>query len=622
MADIRINDLPTETTPTPSEFVAIDGVSTRKATIQNVVNSAAPVASQAKAEGGTDNNDRMTALSTKQAIDYNSVPLSRSVQAGDGLTGGGSLSSNISLNVAAGSGISVTSDAVSLSPETFSRLIPSGGSVNEVLAKNSSSNYDLKWTPAGAGDMLRSTYDPSGANKNAFDGYPVPTISSLKSLNPSLFSSVYVIEPGKENSYIWNNSNLSSQVAADPDQRRYIPPNSDATGTSGAWVLESSVPTGGFALNLSNPPHVKRFAGRFFAGAGAAFSGKWVGYDLLDGIDPLSRALHNWGPRDSSFFWDDAQGAMTVVAQSRTSMATNWPGSPSFVPSSIPISGFAINDRADGQGQAWALYGDAVRMSTGGFTMAAETTVANFGSETIPTTAIWQIPGNQLSVNLWVASGAGLDLVDADLARQGLSSLNVRHMSAWQIFLTSFSRKNAVNWQNSTAYVSGDYRIDPQTDIVYRCIVAHTSPASGTFAQSRSSNNYWRALPGAYKGLLFTVGSLAEQSPGSNVFSAMEMQERSQISWTRINGSGNVEQSGFIWTDFTTDGTSPVGITLKSGFIDHTVGTGGGIGINGLKVVGERQPLIAAPGTDGGSLQTAVNAIRVLLVNHGLMSGS
>lgn len=41
MADIRINDLPLEATPNSSEYLAIDGESTRKSTIQNVVNSGA-----------------------------------------------------------------------------------------------------------------------------------------------------------------------------------------------------------------------------------------------------------------------------------------------------------------------------------------------------------------------------------------------------------------------------------------------------------------------------------------------------------------------------------------------------------------------------------------------------
>lgn len=68
MADIRINDLPLEENPNSSEFLAIDGASTKKATIKKVVDSGAPVASQAEAQAGTDAVKRMTPLTTKQSI--------------------------------------------------------------------------------------------------------------------------------------------------------------------------------------------------------------------------------------------------------------------------------------------------------------------------------------------------------------------------------------------------------------------------------------------------------------------------------------------------------------------------------------------------------------------------
>lgn len=190
MADIRINDLPNEATPNPSEFLAIDGVSTRKSTIQLVVNSGAPIATQAQAEAGTENNSRMTALTTKQAIDFNSVPLSRTVTAGTGLTGGGSLASNISIalsstsisslaladssvqpsrQVIAGTGLSgggaLSSDVtLNLSAATqtslglantaiqdgSNALVPNGGTTGQVLVKNSNSNRDTGWSTIAA----------------------------------------------------------------------------------------------------------------------------------------------------------------------------------------------------------------------------------------------------------------------------------------------------------------------------------------------------------------------------------------------------------------------------------------------------------------------------------------
>lgn len=48
----------------------------------------------------------------------------------------------------------------------------------------------------------------------------------------------------------------------------------------------------------------------------------------------------------------------------------------------------------------------------------------------------------------------------------------------------------------------------------------------------------------------------------------------------------------------------------------------GGLFINGAKVVGERQPLIPTPSPDGTSLKLAVDQIRDLLVQHGLMASA
>lgn len=68
MADIRIKDLPLENTPSANEFLAIDLASTRRSTIQNIVEIGRPVATQAEAEAGTNPTKAMTPLTTAQAI--------------------------------------------------------------------------------------------------------------------------------------------------------------------------------------------------------------------------------------------------------------------------------------------------------------------------------------------------------------------------------------------------------------------------------------------------------------------------------------------------------------------------------------------------------------------------
>lgn len=66
---IRINALPEATNPAASSFLAVDGATTEKATLQKVVDAGAPVASEAEARAGSDNAKRMTALRVKQSID-------------------------------------------------------------------------------------------------------------------------------------------------------------------------------------------------------------------------------------------------------------------------------------------------------------------------------------------------------------------------------------------------------------------------------------------------------------------------------------------------------------------------------------------------------------------------
>lgn len=69
MATIRINALPEAVTPVATQNVAIDGATTQRTTIQGLVNTGAPVPSEAEARAGADNSKRMTALRVKQSID-------------------------------------------------------------------------------------------------------------------------------------------------------------------------------------------------------------------------------------------------------------------------------------------------------------------------------------------------------------------------------------------------------------------------------------------------------------------------------------------------------------------------------------------------------------------------
>lgn len=68
--------------------------------------------------------------------------------------------------------------------------VPTGGTENQVLAKNSATNYDTKWvTPTtGTGDMLKATYDTDNDGKvnaaDAADAVPWSGVSSKPSTFP------------------------------------------------------------------------------------------------------------------------------------------------------------------------------------------------------------------------------------------------------------------------------------------------------------------------------------------------------------------------------------------------------------------------------------------------------
>lgn len=93
MADIRIKDLALATGPTspaPSDVVALDGTTTRKAPLSSLGNIIAPLANQAEAEAGVNSVKRMTPLTTAQAISAQAATASQGTKADNALpkTGG------------------------------------------------------------------------------------------------------------------------------------------------------------------------------------------------------------------------------------------------------------------------------------------------------------------------------------------------------------------------------------------------------------------------------------------------------------------------------------------------------------------------------------------------------
>ncbi len=63
-----------------------------------------------------------------------------------------------------------TSDDVPEGTTNLYNLVPSGGTTAQVLSKVDNTDYNLAWAdPSGGGDMMKSVYDPTNVNGDAFD---------------------------------------------------------------------------------------------------------------------------------------------------------------------------------------------------------------------------------------------------------------------------------------------------------------------------------------------------------------------------------------------------------------------------------------------------------------------
>lgn len=73
-----------------------------------------------------------------------------------------------SLPIGPGAGVVDRSLVIRTDLATMMQAIPAGGTTGQVLGKVSNANLDFNWVNAGAGDMLKSVYDPQNKNADAF----------------------------------------------------------------------------------------------------------------------------------------------------------------------------------------------------------------------------------------------------------------------------------------------------------------------------------------------------------------------------------------------------------------------------------------------------------------------
>lgn len=182
MANIRINDLPNDAAPSATDVTMIDGLSTRKTSLTALVNAGRPQATQAEAIAGTDAVKAMSPLTTSQAIAAQgaaqfatiaqgvkadtAVQITRNVNTGIGLEGGGDLSADrtISLTTAVQTSLGKADTAVQPTRIISTGIGLTGGgdlSTDQTISLSTGSQAslalaDTSLQPATIGDTVQA----------------------------------------------------------------------------------------------------------------------------------------------------------------------------------------------------------------------------------------------------------------------------------------------------------------------------------------------------------------------------------------------------------------------------------------------------------------------------------
>ena len=246
MADIRINQLPAGGGPVATDFVPLDNGSTRKATVQSIVEIGRPAASQAEAEAGTNPTKVMTPLTTKQSIAsevgvsiasaaqgllastaLQPAAIGTTVQAFDvDLTAiAGLTSAADKVPYATGAGTWALADFTSAGRTLVGAANAAAQRAALALGNSATLNVGTTAETVAAGDDVRIV----NATQNTLNKTAVANTDPTKTK---------VVTLSADDVFYWNSADLSAWVTRDPTKSVLIPPTSDTTGASGAWTRQ------------------------------------------------------------------------------------------------------------------------------------------------------------------------------------------------------------------------------------------------------------------------------------------------------------------------------------------------------------------------------------------------
>jgi hypothetical protein len=444
---------------------------------------------------------------------------------------------------------------------------------------------------------------------------------------------------------------FSAQItASDP---RYVAPDSDPTGASGAWVQAGSVPTGEYTQN--GGARIYRVADRVLGGTASVYSPNFLNAPQEVGMPEITKLLHNWIWRDSEFLWATLYGTSALTGYGLSSTAVNWPGYPTYYPYTMGGQFAFVNDGGTVDHHGAAEYVEATRMSGSGYTDGIEIGMNNYGSEEAdPTPFNFNTVASHPGQHLWLQVGAGQDRVyphhygynpigqfailkpsyqatgpDVEW-RNGTvypkgASFSGTYAGTKYVVRTGFTSPSSGSFASDLAanpsryalmqvgayavktYNAGDYATDSTSHCTFRA-TADTTTVNANFSAERAANpGVWKQLPSAQTGITVAAGALKESGDGTNFFTALKMPTRHQISWQRNDGA-TTETAAFTICDTIPHGSAAVGWTFSQNLVTFTGSNGVKadqfmVGAN--KVVGARD---TGWGADTGTAKKTANA--------------
>ena len=113
---------------------------------------------------------------------------------------------------------------------------------NGVISRDPISGTKTNFTTGIKSVALIAAAEWFGATQAAAESAPSAAASRSALSSCTHRRPTFLSEAGREGVFVWDGSNLTAQVSADPAQGLYVAPTDDPTGTSGAWVRKFAGP--------------------------------------------------------------------------------------------------------------------------------------------------------------------------------------------------------------------------------------------------------------------------------------------------------------------------------------------------------------------------------------------